>query len=186
MKRNETCIVVQRCHNIMPLFILIHSVFFNFCIPCMLIQILITFQIVTLQYALELIHQGQLGIKPAARAFNIPAATLHHAARRRKISSPMQQGGNHVVSCRSKITPSISGQQMWSFVRPAVKFICLWGNNKHSHNCDRKTVRKYWICTVTLILNVWRIYHIYMNLVRTLFGVFWVTKIGCALESMAH
>lgn len=64
-----------------------------------------------LQYALELIHQGQLGIKPAARAFNIPAATLHHAARRRKISSPMQQGGNHVVSSRSKITPSISGHQ---------------------------------------------------------------------------
>lgn len=79
--------------------------------PCMLIQILITFQILTLQYALELIHQGQLGIKPAARAFNIPAATLHHAARRRKISSPMQQGGNHVLSSRSKITPSISGHQ---------------------------------------------------------------------------
>ncbi|PNF19032.1 hypothetical protein B7P43_G11713, partial [Cryptotermes secundus] len=37
------------------------------------------------EYALELIHQGQLGIKPAARAFNIPAATLHHAARRSKI-----------------------------------------------------------------------------------------------------
>jgi hypothetical protein len=94
----------------MSLFIIIHSVFFSLgiCVLCRLIQISVTFQILTLQYALELIHQGQLGIKPAARAFNIPAATLHHAARRRKISSPMQQGGNHVVSCRSKITPSIS------------------------------------------------------------------------------
>ena len=125
---------MQRCHNIMPLFITIHSFFLSLsiCMPCMLIQILITFHILTLQYALELIHQGQLGIKPAARAFNIPAATLHHAARRRKISSPMQQGGNH-VSCR------ISGHQTWSFLRPAVKFICLWGNNKHSHDCVRKT-----------------------------------------------
>jgi hypothetical protein len=67
--------------------------------------------ILILQYALELIQQGQLGIKPAARAFNIPAATLHHAARRSKISSPMQQGGNHVVSHRSKMKPAISGHK---------------------------------------------------------------------------
>ncbi|KDR20673.1 protein bric-a-brac 1-like [Zootermopsis nevadensis] len=59
-----------------------------------------------LQHALELIRQGRLGIKPAARAFNIPAATLHHAARRRKISSPMQQGGNHVPSHRNRIYPA--------------------------------------------------------------------------------
>ena len=105
--------LMERCQNIKPLLFIIHSFFvsLSICVPRMLIQILITFQILTLQYALELIHQGQLGIKPAARAFNIPAATLHHAARRRKISSPMQQGGNHVVSCRSKITPSISGHQ---------------------------------------------------------------------------
>ncbi|PNF19033.1 hypothetical protein B7P43_G11713 [Cryptotermes secundus] len=64
-----------------------------------------------LKYALELIHQGQLGIKPAARAFNIPAATLHHAARRSKISSPMQQGGNRAVSHCSKIKPAISGHK---------------------------------------------------------------------------
>lgn len=64
-----------------------------------------------LKYALQLIHQGQLGIKPAARAFNIPAATLHHAARRSKISSPMQQGGNRVVSYHSKMKPAISGRK---------------------------------------------------------------------------
>ncbi|XP_068084373.1 protein bric-a-brac 2 isoform X3 [Anabrus simplex] len=45
--------------------------------------------------ALNLVRQGQMGIKPAARAFNIPVATLNHAARRNKITSPMQQGGNH-------------------------------------------------------------------------------------------
>lgn len=72
--------------------------------PCMLIQILITFQILILQYALEVIHQGQLGIRLAAGVFNEHAATLHHAAHRRNIPSPMQQGGNHVVSCCSKIT----------------------------------------------------------------------------------
>ncbi|XP_068084367.1 protein bric-a-brac 2 isoform X2 [Anabrus simplex] len=48
-----------------------------------------------LQQALNLVRQGQMGIKPAARAFNIPVATLNHAARRNKITSPMQQGGNH-------------------------------------------------------------------------------------------
>jgi len=72
-------------------------------------QISVTLKILTLQHALELVRQGQMGIKPAARAFNIPVATLHHAARRRKISSPMQQGGNHAVSCRSKIKPLSSG-----------------------------------------------------------------------------
>ncbi|XP_069692655.1 broad-complex core protein isoforms 1/2/3/4/5-like isoform X2 [Periplaneta americana] len=55
-----------------------------------------------LKQALEVIRQGQMGIKPAARAFKIPVATLHHAARRSKISSPMQQGGNYMMSYRSR------------------------------------------------------------------------------------
>jgi hypothetical protein len=69
----------------------------------------------------------------------------------------MQQGGNHVLSYRSKITPSISGHQTWSFLRPAVKFICLW-ENKHSHNRHRKTASESTESAVTLILNIWRIY----------------------------
>ena len=35
-------------------------------------------------------------------------------------------------------------------------------------------------------LNMFTIYCISANLVRTLFEVFWVPKTGCALESMAH
>ncbi|KAG7166920.1 hypothetical protein Hamer_G021737 [Homarus americanus] len=41
--------------------------------------------------ALNLIRDGHLGIKPAARAFNIPVATLYTATKRHDISSPMQQ-----------------------------------------------------------------------------------------------
>ncbi|XP_042225829.1 uncharacterized protein LOC121868894 isoform X2 [Homarus americanus] len=44
--------------------------------------------------ALNLIRDGHLGIKPAARAFNIPVATLYTATKRHDISSPMQQGAN--------------------------------------------------------------------------------------------
>lgn len=43
------------------------------------------------QTALNLIREGHIGIKPAARAFNIPVATLYNAAKRNDISSPMQQ-----------------------------------------------------------------------------------------------
>nr|CAD7400537.1 unnamed protein product [Timema poppensis] len=55
-----------------------------------------------LQQALDLISAGQMGIKPAARAFSIPVATLHHAARRRNITSPMQQGGYHSSAHKSQ------------------------------------------------------------------------------------
>ncbi|KAK8395571.1 hypothetical protein O3P69_005584 [Scylla paramamosain] len=41
--------------------------------------------------ALNMIRDGHLGIKPAARAFNIPVATLYNATKRHDISSPMQQ-----------------------------------------------------------------------------------------------
>ncbi|XP_071525359.1 uncharacterized protein [Panulirus ornatus] len=51
--------------------------------------------------ALNLIRDGHLGIKPAARAFNIPVATLYNATKRHDISSPMQQGANK-VPCRRK------------------------------------------------------------------------------------
>ncbi|XP_063846243.1 longitudinals lacking protein, isoforms H/M/V-like isoform X5 [Scylla paramamosain] len=44
--------------------------------------------------ALNMIRDGHLGIKPAARAFNIPVATLYNATKRHDISSPMQQGAN--------------------------------------------------------------------------------------------
>ncbi|XP_050696235.1 uncharacterized protein LOC126985420 isoform X3 [Eriocheir sinensis] len=44
--------------------------------------------------ALNLIRDGHLGIKPAARAFNIPVATLYNATKRHDISSPMKQGAN--------------------------------------------------------------------------------------------
>lgn len=95
----------------MSLFIIVHLVSLCSGEFSRFVQVLVTVNILTLQYALELIHQGQLGIKPAARAFNIPAATLHHAARRSKISSPMQQGGNRAVSHHSKIKPAISGHK---------------------------------------------------------------------------
>nr|CAD7442328.1 unnamed protein product [Timema bartmani] len=52
--------------------------------------------------ALDLISAGQMGIKPAARAFSIPVATLHHATRRRNITSPMQQGGYHSSAHKSQ------------------------------------------------------------------------------------
>ncbi|XP_063228118.1 uncharacterized protein LOC134534060 isoform X2 [Bacillus rossius redtenbacheri] len=48
-----------------------------------------------MKQALEQIRAGKMGIKPAARAYNIPVATLHNAARRCNIASPMQQGANH-------------------------------------------------------------------------------------------
>nr|CAD7568355.1 unnamed protein product [Timema californicum] len=56
----------------------------------------------TTSQALDLISAGQMGIKPAARAFSIPVATLHHAARRRNITSPMQQGGYHSSAHKSQ------------------------------------------------------------------------------------
>nr|CAD7198847.1 unnamed protein product [Timema douglasi] len=54
------------------------------------------------EQALDMISAGQMGIKPAARAFSIPVATLHHAARRRNITSPMQQGGYHSSAHKSQ------------------------------------------------------------------------------------
>nr|CAD7589941.1 unnamed protein product [Timema genevievae] len=56
----------------------------------------------TTSQALDLISAGQMGIKPAARAFSIPVATLHHATRRRNITSPMQQGGYHSSAHKSQ------------------------------------------------------------------------------------
>ncbi|CAL4067264.1 unnamed protein product, partial [Meganyctiphanes norvegica] len=44
--------------------------------------------------ALNLIRSGHMGIKPAARAFNIPVATLHTQAKKHGVASPMQQGAN--------------------------------------------------------------------------------------------
>ncbi|KAK8743550.1 hypothetical protein OTU49_001126 [Cherax quadricarinatus] len=44
--------------------------------------------------ALNLVRDGHLGIKPAARAFNIPVATLYNVTKRHNVSSPMQQGAN--------------------------------------------------------------------------------------------
>lgn len=50
-----------------------------------------------------MIRKGEMGIKPAARAYNIPVATLFHAARRSRITSPMQQGGNKLTQCVVKV-----------------------------------------------------------------------------------
>lgn len=47
-----------------------------------------------LRTALNLIRSGHMGIKPAARAFNIPVATLHTQAKKHGVASPMQQGAN--------------------------------------------------------------------------------------------
>ncbi|KAK3858399.1 hypothetical protein Pcinc_035413, partial [Petrolisthes cinctipes] len=66
--------------------------------------------------ALNLIREGHLGIKPAARAFNIPVATLYNAAKRNDIISPMQQGANK-ESTRNKMSPLLvsgdDGQQTY-------------------------------------------------------------------------
>ncbi|XP_069174861.1 modifier of mdg4 isoform X2 [Procambarus clarkii] len=52
--------------------------------------------------ALNLVRDGHLGIKPAARAFNIPVATLYNVTKRHNISSPMQQA--FIFNCSSCLT----------------------------------------------------------------------------------
>jgi hypothetical protein len=117
----------------------------------------VTWKILTLQHALELIRQGQLGIKPAARAFNIPVATLHHAARRRKISSPMQQGGNHVVSHRNKIKPATWGHWTWKVYDIVNKDLASL-TKKYFHGYDQWYCERFdevLISTIILISNDW-------------------------------
>ncbi|KAG0720906.1 hypothetical protein GWK47_047507 [Chionoecetes opilio] len=77
--------------------------------------------------ALNLIRDGHLGIKPAARAFNIPVATLYNATKRHDISSPMQQfrteretcvqNINHAAALFSLTTSGDSASVGWRLLR---------------------------------------------------------------------